>query len=60
MLRDAEGTARPYFPNKVIHRVIHRLCRGVGVIHRLAESDAGVLNYTVGTYILPQKKFTLK
>ena len=34
--------------------------QGVGVIHRLWKTDAGVLRTTAGTYILPNKKYTLK
>jgi hypothetical protein len=58
--KGARSGARPCFFYKVIHRLIHRLCRGVGVIHRLWKTDAGVLNLTAYTYILPRKKYTLK
>jgi hypothetical protein len=59
-VRGARSRALPLILNKVIHRLIHRVWRGWGVIHRGKKSDAGVLSLTAGTYILPKKKYTLK
>jgi len=58
--KGAERRALPLYFYKVIHRLIHRLCRGAGVIHRLWKTDAGVLNLTAYIHILPRKKYTLK
>ena len=47
-VRGARSRALPLFLNKVIHRVIHRLCRGWGVIHRRRKRDPRVLSLTAG------------
>jgi hypothetical protein len=59
-VKGAEIGALPLSFYKVIHNLIHRVCRGVGVIHRLWKTDAGVLNLTAYIHILPHKKYTLK
>jgi hypothetical protein len=59
-VRGARSRALPLILNKVIHRLIHRLCKGWGVIHRGRKRHPRVLSLTAGTYILPKKKYTLK
>jgi hypothetical protein len=60
MCRPAEDRALPLSFYKVIHRVIHRLCRGVGGYPQPAKPFPQVLSSDTTTYILPNKKYTLK
>jgi hypothetical protein len=56
----AEGTDRPLFRNKVIHRLIHRLWTVGNAVGSVGKPDPRVLKTTAGTYILPNKKYFLK
>ena len=44
----AERGALPLFYNKVIHRLIHRLCRGQGLTSLVINGHPRVLSMTAG------------
>jgi hypothetical protein len=48
----AEGTDRPLFRYKVIHRVIHSLWTVGNAVGSVGKPDPRVLKTTAGTYIL--------
>jgi hypothetical protein len=55
----AESRALPFTLHNTYpqgYQVIHR---GVGVIHSLWKTDAGVLRTTAALHILPHKKYTV-